>query len=227
VGDGTIERTVALTNLSASSEVDCRYLAPTTNVNNILSPLVHVNRNEYWQINKISGCSGQIQLNWDNSKVAFPNVLLADVRVARYTSDNWTDAGGTATGIVTTTGQITSDPLSSFGALTFGYASTVLPVSHLRFTAERKSDHSLLKWITANEYLSERYDVQRSDAVTFYTIGNLRSNNNSTASYQYQDYRPLQGKAYYRLRLVDVDGQFTYSKAVLVRVQAPHSSLLY
>ena len=150
VGSNTYLRTAGIAGLSASSEINCRYYAGTQNIYNLTAPLVKVNVNEYWQIDKISGGTAQIVLNWDNSKVAFDNVLLSEIRVAHYTGGNWTNAGGTASGNATT-GTITSGSVNSFSPFTFGYESFPVPLKLISFTAERKSGTSYLQWVTDNE----------------------------------------------------------------------------
>lgn len=218
VGDVTYERTASISNLSASAEINCRYYTSTTNINNLTSPVVKVKANEYWQIDKVSGGTAQIGLNWDHSKVAMDNVLLANIVVAHYTGGSWTDAGGTASGNVTTTGSIASNSISSFSPFTLGYKSFPIPLKLLSFTVERRSGTSYLKWTTENEENVSHFDVQRSYEGTLYsTIGNVTASNTSGTQYYYfNDNSPLQGIAYYRIRSVDMDGKFSYSKIAVV-----------
>lgn len=218
VGDATYERTASISNLSAGSEINCRYYTSTTNINNLTNPIVKVKANEYWQIDKVSGGTAQIGLNWDHSKVAMDNVLLANIVVAHYTGGSWTDAGGTASGNVTTTGSIVSNSISSFSPFTLGYKSFPVPLKLLSFTAERRSGTSYLKWTTENEENVSHFDVQRSyDGALYSSIGHVTARNTSgTQYYSFNDNSPLQGIAYYRIRSVDRDGKFSYSKIAVV-----------
>jgi hypothetical protein len=220
VGDATYERTAGVTNLSASSEINCKYYTPTNNIFNLFSPLVAVDPNEYWQIDKISGGTAQIALNWDNAKVAFPNVLLTDISVAHYTGPNWIDAGGvgTASGNPLTTGNITSNAVNIFGPFTFGFTSTPLPLRLISFNAERRSGTSFLNWVTQNEENVDHFEIQRSATPTnFISIGTVGARNiTSRQEYYFEDHSPLNGIAYYRLRSVDRDGKTSYSKITAV-----------
>lgn len=218
VGDASYLRTAAIANLSATSEINCRYYTPTSNIYNLTSPLVQVNPREYWQIDKISGGTAEIALNWDNSKVAFDNVILTDIRVAHYTGSSWQDAGGTATGNTLTTGSITSNAVSSFSPFTFGYTTYPLPLTLISFTGERKTGTSYLRWITDNEQGVDRFEIQRSyDGITFVTIGQTAARNTSRQEqYNYEDRSPFQGIAYYRIKSVDTDNKFSYTKIVAV-----------
>ncbi len=220
VGDATYSRPATVQTLSAISEINCHYYTPTSNVFNLTAPLVQVNANEYWQIDEISGGSGQVTLNWDNSKVPFDNVLISEIRVGLYISGNWISGGGSAAGNVTTTGYVTSFIGSSFSApMTFGYGVDVLlPLKLISFTAERKTGISYLHWVTDNEKGADRFDIQRSyDGITFTTIGHTAARNSSRQEqYDYEDQTPLQGIAYYRIKPVDTDGKFSYTKIIAV-----------
>jgi hypothetical protein len=213
VGDASYERVVGISNLSASSEINCKYNTPTGNTINLFSPLVKVKANEYWQMDKISGGTAQVTLNWDHSKVAMDNVLIIDILSSQYTAGNWTSTGGTASGNVTTTGTITSNALGSFGPLTLGYTSFPVPLKLLTFTAIRVPGTSFLKWVTENEQNVDRFDVQRSyDGGLFTTIGHVAARNRgSTEVYDLEDHSALNGIAYYRIKSIDIDAKFSYS----------------
>jgi hypothetical protein len=213
VGDNTYERAAGIANLSASSEINGHYYTPTPNIFNLLPPLVRVDENEYWQIDRVSGGTAQIALNWNHAKVPFMNVLLSDVRVARYTTGNWTSAGGSAAGNVTTTGNITSAAVNTFGQFTFGSESFPLPVNIISLTAVRRTGVSFLKWLTGNEQNTDHFEVQRSyNAVTFATIGTVSGRNTGRQEeYNFEDPFSFQGIAYYRIRIVSSDNKNTYS----------------
>jgi hypothetical protein len=220
VGDATYLRSIAISSLSASSEFNCRYYTPTTNTNNLSSPIVKVKANEYWQLNQVSGGTAQVTLNWDHSKVAMDNVLLADILASLYTGGLWTDAGGsgTASGNVLTTGTVTSNSTNTFGPFTLGYKSFPVPLKLLSFSAFRKTGVSYLNWVTDNEYNVDYFEVQRSyDGSNFSVLGNVSARNSGTReNYYYEDPSPLWGIAYYRIRSVDADGKFSYSRIAAV-----------
>jgi len=149
VGDGVYERNTALSSLSASSSFTCHYYKPTSNIYNLMSPLVQVKENEYWQINKISGGTARITLNWDHSRVPMNHVLISEILVAYFTGGQWTSLGGTASGNVLTTGSVTSNAFSNFGTHTMGYTNFPLPLQLISFSAVRDNDVSVLDWVTA------------------------------------------------------------------------------
>ena len=106
---------------------------------------------------------------------------------------------------------------SGFGNLAY-FDQSALPVTLLKFTAAAKDNTTLLQWQTANEINNKEFEVQRAtDNFTFTTIGTVKSavfaNN---ASYSFVDKSPAQGTNYYRLKQVDNDGKFNYSKTLSV-----------
>ena len=220
VGDATYERTIALINLSLSSEFNCKYITPTPNIYSLQGPIVSVDPNEYWDFKKVSGGTAQVALNWNNAKVHFPNWLVSDIRAAFYTGGLWTDAGGggTATGTTTTTGAVTSSAQSTFVPFTFGSTSFPLPIKLVDFSAEKRTGYVLLKWTVDNEFNADHYEVERSsDATHFSTIGTQTALNLLyTHQYTLEDHNPFSGIVYYRLKSIDNDGKYSYSKIIAV-----------
>jgi hypothetical protein len=218
VGNGTVERTVAISNLSASSEFNARYLAITPNPTLLQLPLRSVDPYEYWPLTRTSGGTAQVTLNWDRSKVYFPNYILPDLAVAGWSGTLWVDNGGTAVGNAATTGTITSNAISTFNLFTFGSRSYVLPLSLTSFTANKNVNNVLIEWTTEKEINLSHFVVERSDdGTSFYSIGHVSgSNSGKTESYQLIDNKPVQNIAYYRLRSVDLDGKQSLSRIATV-----------
>jgi hypothetical protein len=220
VGSSIYERTIALNNLTAASEFNVKHFdAPTPNRLNIFSPIVLIDTNEYWKINKISGGSANVAMNWDNSKVPVPQVLITGVRAGYYNGSFWINIGGTGTGAVATTGGVTSNLVSAFNNnFTIASTSFVLPLDIISFTGNKNSNYNRLNWTIANEVNVLHYELQRNnDGVNFTSINiQLPKNNNGTEMYSYDDVAAMQSKAYYRLKCVDNNGQIKYSGIVVI-----------
>ncbi|MGC4101987.1 hypothetical protein [Ferruginibacter sp.] len=230
VGNDTYERTIALTNLTASSEFNVKHFDhPTPNRINILPPLVLVDTNEYWKINKISGGSAKVVMNWDNAKIPVPHVVVTNIRAGYYNGSYWTNIGGTGTGSTLATGSVTSNSVSAFNNnFTIASTSWVLPLDIISFTGARNGNYNRLNWTIANEVNVLHYELQRSnDGTNFSTINVQNAKNNSgTEQYSYDDVAALQSKVYYRLKCVDMNGQVKYSGIVLIATaQADHKDL--
>jgi hypothetical protein len=98
-------------------------------------------------------------------------------------------------------------------------SNSQLPVEFLSFNAEQERDRVKLRWSTASETGNERFEIERgTDGIMFKTIEKVEGagNYNGLLSYTFFDEQPIVGNAYYRLKQVDVNGAFMFSKKVAV-----------
>lgn len=92
------------------------------------------------------------------------------------------------------------------------------PVSLISFQARRNSDANQLNWETAVEVNNKGFEIERStDARTFSLIGFVdgRGDTQIKQSYHFTDLDPPH-RAYYRLKQLDWDGSFEYSKIISI-----------
>ncbi|QHL87061.1 T9SS type A sorting domain-containing protein [Nibribacter ruber] len=95
-----------------------------------------------------------------------------------------------------------------------------LPVELVKFAGVAKSGAVELSWSTASEKNNDRYEVERSaNGRDFLKIGTVTGAGNSSVllHYQFLDSSPLSGTTYYRLKQVDYDLQYEYSKVIAVK----------
>lgn len=100
----------------------------------------------------------------------------------------------------------------------------VMPVELIFLKSGLEAKAVKLEWATASERNSSHFEVERStNGLAFERIGLVLSNNFSSQriNYSFLDDQPLAGTSYYRLRQVDLDGAFAYSKVVTVRRAGP------
>jgi hypothetical protein len=92
----------------------------------------------------------------------------------------------------------------------------VLPVQLLEFKGKRETAAVLLNWVTESEVNFSHYEIERSsNGASFYKIGEKRATRaTERTSYSYRDMQPLKGVSYYRLRMVDIDGKYTFSNVI-------------
>jgi Domain of unknown function (DUF4082) len=126
-----------------------------------------------------------------------------------------------AAGIVygpATTGPTPPPATPDFGII-FNQSVT-LPVVLVQFIANKDADGSVkLSWATSQEINAGYTDIERSgDQTGWIKIGSVKAKGNSstTTDYSYSDKLPLDGVGYYRLKLVDLDGKYVYSKTISV-----------
>ncbi len=101
----------------------------------------------------------------------------------------------------------------------FIVSNSPLPIELMSFQAALEKDKVKIKWTTASETNNDHFEVERStDGITFKTIENIKGAGTFSGilSYSFYDEQPLPGNAYYRLKQVDDNGSFTFSKKVAV-----------
>ncbi len=109
-------------------------------------------------------------------------------------------------------GNTTSDHYPVFTRYAFDAA--LLPVKLENFTAVKDGNIVKVSWKTSEEINSSDFVVQRSaDGLAFTNIGDAQAKGIPSA-YTFTDANPIIGANYYRLKSVDKDGKFTYSKVV-------------
>ena len=94
-----------------------------------------------------------------------------------------------------------------------------LPVSLLDFNGLVRNKAIELVWKTALENNSKHFEVLKStDGISFTEIGKVNAAGNSTGirAYQFMDNTPASGMNYYKLKQVDLDGSFVYSKNIAI-----------
>ncbi|NIJ54685.1 BspA family leucine-rich repeat surface protein [Dyadobacter arcticus] len=92
---------------------------------------------------------------------------------------------------------------------------TSLPVILVSFVATKQEFSSLLTWSTTEETNSDHFEVQRSaNAQNWKSIGTVASIGESKTlqTYNFSDLIPFGGINYYRLRMVDRDETFAFSR---------------
>ncbi|MBO9657838.1 MAG: T9SS type A sorting domain-containing protein [Chitinophagaceae bacterium] len=117
----------------------------------------------------------------------------------------------------------------SFSAFVPFLYSSPLPVTWLYVRGELKNDRSYIDWATANEQDADKFLVEHStDGRQFATVGEVKATGNSSTTKQYQFIHasPAKGMNYYRLKQLDKNGSFTYSKALHLLYQPDRKELL-
>lgn len=113
---------------------------------------------------------------------------------------------------------VLSPPNSSDFGLTRLVSFNPLPLQLTSFTGQAIKSGVQLNWSTAIETNSSHFIVERSNTSSFNAIGrvNSGSNNSQLQQYSYVDITPINGENFYRLKQVDKDGRFAYSKIIRV-----------
>ena len=100
-----------------------------------------------------------------------------------------------------------------------GNVSSALPLHFISFTAAKNNNNIALKWITENEVNTLNFEIERStNGINFMKLATLPATGNSYLQniYSFNDLQPTKGNNYYRLKQIDHDGKFEYSKSIHV-----------
>ena len=102
----------------------------------------------------------------------------------------------------------------------------VIPVTITDFVASKQNESVLLKWYATFETSFRQYDIERStDAIHFNKIASEAGRN--LANYSFTDNKLPSGSiVYYRLKMIDIDGSFNYSKTIAIRLNNNFSNAL-
>ncbi len=135
--------------------------------------------------------------------------------------------------------------LSAGGTFDFAFdniaINAALPVELISFSASILNNLVLLNWATATEINNYGFEIERSNPTisditpsrgegksVWVKIGfvNGHGNSNSPKSYSFIDERPSPNGASYRLKQIDFDGTFEYSKVIEVTAELPSGYVL-
>ncbi|MBO9634155.1 MAG: T9SS type A sorting domain-containing protein [Chitinophagaceae bacterium] len=103
-----------------------------------------------------------------------------------------------------------------------GFATTSgsLPVTWQYVNAMVKPNGILLNWATAQELNTARFEIERSDdGVHYYKRATIAAagESNTPRYYNWLDQQPQSGSYQYRIKQVDIDDKFSYSKIIHIR----------
>ena len=121
-------------------------------------------------------------------------------------------------------GYVLQASISSFSTFYIGGTTVILPLKLIFFKGALVDNASFLQWRTSNEVNTSQFMIERSlNGEAYEKIGTVAANGNSTSAidYFFRDMDACSQPAtllYYRLKMVDKDGAYTYSNVVMIAV---------
>ncbi len=102
-----------------------------------------------------------------------------------------------------------------------------LPVTIISFTGEQQNNVVHLQWQVANEININKYQLEKSlNANDFSLFAEKPAASAAiSATYLGTDESPAAGTNYYRLKIVDNNGKYTYSQVIKIQIAAQKSSI--
>lgn len=125
------------------------------------------------------------------------------------------------------------DNVTTFSSFVFVSTTneTALPVRLVRFNAVREGGSTLLTWDTSEESENKGFEIQRGAGnSSWQTIGFVSGQtedgkSNTLQHYNFSDETPMAGKNYYRLKQIDWNGRYQYSRIVVADFSAALTGL--
>ncbi|RYY50963.1 MAG: T9SS type A sorting domain-containing protein [Chitinophagaceae bacterium] len=123
----------------------------------------------------------------------------------------------------------TGIPGNSSTPTDIGCATVVLPVRLFDLSGRQTGNFNTISWKTANEYNSEVFEIEYSkDGVNFIKVGSIPAAgfSGSTLSYSYK-HQPLYERSFYRIKIIDLDGNRDYSAIIEIENGSNHGLGIY
>lgn len=195
---------------------------------------------EYWDIDGTNATP--LTLTWDEGSSIAPLTTnqLNKLTIVGWNGTQWVAIpskvdttsvlGGISdltAGSITTTAAIVPN---TFTAYTLASRDTPLPVTLARFNAVKEGSTALLTWSTTEETNSDRFEVERSrDGNDWGYVGAVQSTGESKTlvDYHFVDAHPLAEENLYRLKMIDRDGTFAYSRIRNVQFENLEKGVVY
>jgi hypothetical protein len=222
---------------TATWTAEYTYAEPWDRTNIFYPPIDHISSVEYWEISSDNQAStdddAQLSLSWrGQSYVSATPAIRDSLLVAQYIDRppfTWDAPGSWATGRAigpdSLFGYVTSNaPTNNYSfderRFTLGTFSKYngLPVKLIYFTAIADGNKVRLNWEAANEQETLRYEVEKSlNATNFSFFTSVNSRQAALSAYTDYDHNPATGWNYYRLKIIDQSGSFSYSPVRAVK----------
>jgi hypothetical protein len=219
---GVFRRITLLANQSASEshveyETELMNAAPPSRT--LPATLNTVNQQWYHRLNIVNGGQYFTEATATIDYIAADGVTdIANLRLAKSDGNvNWIDLEGTATG--NTSGSITSNIFDQLGDFVLGNVNpSTLSVTLVSFKAKLIGNTTQLNWVATSEENFKGYVVERSaDGIGFEQVGWENAvGGNGLIRYNHSDLLDNTGVFYYRLKMTNNDGSFTFSNLVSV-----------
>jgi hypothetical protein len=182
--------------------------------------------NRQWNIseNNSGGSVASLKFCWVTANQASGFNASSTVIVGRYDGTSWYEVPAIVSGSGTVSDPYTASVSGITQFFPFGVGNDgALPVELIAFYGEPNNTDIALHWNTATEVNSNCFDIERKDLSEniWSKIGTVNANflSNSPKSYSFIDKNIKPGEYQYRLKMIDNDGSFQFSKIVELKVK--------
>jgi hypothetical protein len=177
--------------------------------------------NRQWKIseNNSGGSVASLKFSWVSGNEASGFNVSSQVMVGRYDGKGWFQVPAVVSG----KGTVSDPYIASVSGITqffpFGVGNDgALPVELVAFYGETNNMDISLHWNTATEINCNSFEIEKKEfsGKIWLRIGSVHAYflSNSPKSYSFTDRNLKPGEYQYRLKMIDNDGSFQYSKIV-------------
>jgi len=104
---------------------------------------------------------------------------------------------------------------------------SALPITLVDFNAVRSGSTVLVRWKVDQQTDVKNYEVEHSvNGTNFTTSGTEAANNAASAQYGFTHFHPVTGTNYYRLKIINKNGSYSYSGIARVDIDVKENNLL-
>ncbi len=199
------------------------------NNTNTQSPVQNISSSRYWVVVIIGGSSPSYDVTYQyNGHPNWFNGSEGDLTLASRPTNSsmqWSEPSG-VTQDQNLDKLILANQTGTEYTLGSTSSSNPLPVELANFNVEKRNDIANISWETASETNNSHFLIQRKTGDAWQKVGRVEGHGTSTESHQYTytDEKPQQGANYYRLKQVDFDGSYEYSKIKSVKFREGSST---
>ena len=191
---------------------------PST-TNNTLAGGATANLTMYWSPNNGANCSNNYVTNLSTLAIGHLDYVSGQSYAGLWDPIGvgaYNRTGSTTSGSITYVGVSTFSP---FSLATLDGTDNPLPIKLDYFTATKSNGYNKLTWKAECTSSSAGFEVERSsDGVSFTGIHYVAVDNvtDCAVPFVYDDYTSTGSKVYYRIKMIDIDGNVTYSEIKLI-----------
>lgn len=213
---------------------------PSTYPNNSTAstwPTIALSSITFYNSNKIPGWYGSLLVTPLKEAQVYRLKLNSDGSAVSSSSTLFTDIGGNRLRRVMVAPDglrfyVIRDGNNSITEYTYTGAISTLPVKLMSFKGSLQNNKTVLNWETAEEINTTYFSIERSiDGVVYNTIGKVDASGNTNVkkAYLFNDIDVANQPTttvYYRLKMYDKDGEYTYSSVVNVSLLSAGTRVL-
>ncbi len=114
---------------------------------------------------------------------------------------------------------------SALGPIVVKAPTASLPLNLLSFTGVHEAGLNSLQWKTGDEVNTRAFDIEySSNGKNFEVAGTVAAYGTGNHSYYFEDSKHADRNAYYRLKMIDNNGTYTYSRTIVLNAQGSNAA---